>query len=193
MRVCSRGCAVHRLQRPATERRTAIAFLLLLASGLAVAQTPVPELSHELNRLPTPVAAPAFALQDMDGRTHALKDYLGKVVMINFWATWCPPCRREMPSMESVYQELRDGPFVVLAVNEWETPDHVFPWIGQLDLFPEFPILFDRDGAVSEAYGVKGLPTTVLVDREGNIVYRAVGGRDFDHPEVKGLIRALME
>lgn len=95
--------------------------------------------------------------------------------------------------MESVYQELRDGPFVVLAVNEWETPDHVFPWIGQLDLFPEFPILFDRDGAVSEAYGVKGLPTTVLVDREGNIVYRAVGGRDFDHPEVKGLIRALME
>lgn len=184
---------MHRLQRPATERRTVIAYLLLLVSSLAVAQTPVPELSHELSRLPTPVAAPAFTLQDMDGRTHALKDYLGKVVMINFWATWCPPCRREMPSMESVYQELRDGPFVVLAINEWETPDHVFPWIGQLDLFPEFPILFDRDGAVSEAYGVKGLPTTLLVDRQGNIVYRAVGGRDFDHPEVRGLIRALME
>jgi thiol-disulfide isomerase/thioredoxin len=178
-------------QRRAPDRRSALVLLLLLFSGLSPAQTPVPELGHTLNRLETPVEAPAFTLHDMDGEAHALKDYRGKVVMINFWATWCPPCRREIPSMEAVYQSLADEGFVVLAVNEWETPDQVFPYIGQLDVFPSFPILFDRDGKLSEAYGIKGLPTTVLVDRQGRIVYRAIGGRDFNHPEVKGLIREL--
>ena len=176
-----------------TEGRAGVALLLLLLSGLAPAQPPVPELGHTLNPLQTPLEAPAFTLQDMDGEAHALSDYRGKVVMINFWATWCPPCRREIPSMEAVYQDLGDAGFVVLAINEWETADHVFPYIGQLDVFPSFPILFDREGAVADAYGIKGLPTTVLVDRKGNIVYRAVGGRDFNHPDVKDIIRRLMQ
>ena len=80
--------------------------MLCAPSGLLHAELPSPELSHELNRLETPVAAPGFSLEDIDGEQHALSDYRGKVIMLNFWATWCPPCRREIPSMESIYQDL---------------------------------------------------------------------------------------
>ncbi|HFD78779.1 MAG TPA: TlpA family protein disulfide reductase [Gammaproteobacteria bacterium] len=145
-----------------------------------------------MTRLATPTAAPDFRLKDMDGEEHALSDYRGKVVMLNFWATWCPPCRREMPSMEAVYQSFKGQDFVVLAVNEWESEDHVFAFMGQLPVDPSFPILFDTDSKVAPLFGVKGLPTTVLIDRRGRIVYRAVGGRDFDHPEVREIIRALL-
>jgi thiol-disulfide isomerase/thioredoxin len=112
--------------------------------------------------------------------------------MLNFWATWCPPCREEMPSLEAVYQDLKDKDFVVIAVNQWESPDHVFPYLGQLSVFPSFPILFDREGTVSKDYDVKGLPTTYLIDKDGKVVYRAIGGRNFNHAEVKKLIRKLL-
>jgi len=162
--------------------------LALLVFPLAVAA----ELGHDLTRLPEPVPAPDFALEDMDGEVHRLSDLRGKVVMVNFWATWCPPCREEMPSMEAIYQALHDQGFQVLAVNQWESPDQVFPYMGQLDVYPSFPVLFDRDSSVAEAYGVKGLPTTVLVDPQGRVVYRAVGGRNFNHPEVRRLIERLL-
>lgn len=166
--------------------------LLLLAAAAARADLPSPELSYELTRLDKPLPAPDFTLEDMDGAAHQLSDYRGKVVMLNFWATWCPPCRREIPSMESIYRDLADDGFTVLAVNEFEDADHVFAYTGQLSVFPTFPILFDSDSKVSEAYQVKGLPTTFLIDKQGRIVYRAVGGRDFDHPEVRKIVRDLL-
>jgi thiol-disulfide isomerase/thioredoxin len=165
----------------------------LLCAAPVMAQMPVPELSHQMTRLATPVAAPGFVLQDMDGEPHALKDYRGQVVMVNFWATWCPPCRREMPSMEALYRKFHPDGFSVLAINEWEDPELVFPYMGQLSVFPTFPILFDREGEVSVAYQVKGLPTTFLLDRQGRIVFRAVGGRDFNHPEMEQIIRELLK
>ncbi|MGB7933906.1 MAG: TlpA disulfide reductase family protein, partial [Gammaproteobacteria bacterium] len=86
------------------------ALAMLLYSTLAAAQMPVPELGHTLTRLADPVAAPDFTLSDMDGKPHALHEYRDKVVMLNFWATWCPPCRREMPSMEAIHQDFKDKP-----------------------------------------------------------------------------------
>jgi thiol-disulfide isomerase/thioredoxin len=112
--------------------------------------------------------------------------------MLNFWASWCPPCRREIPSMEALHQTFKDEAFAILAINEWETEDHVFAFMGQLPVEPGFPILLDKDSAVAQSFGVKGLPTTLLLDTEGKIVYRAVGGRDFNHPEVKIIIRELL-
>ena len=129
----------------------------------------------------------------MDGNRHRLSELRGKVVVLNFWATWCGPCREELPSLEALYRDLRDRGFEVLAINQWETPDQVFSYMGQIDVFPTFPILFDRDSHVSELYGIRGLPTTLVVDRQGRVVYRAIGGRNFDHPEVRGLIEALLE
>lgn len=165
--------------------------LLSPAIGLA-AGLPAPALSHELTRLTTPVTAPDFTLPDMDDVQHTLAAYRGRVVMLNFWATWCPPCRREIPSMESIYQDLRKDGFVVLAVNEFEDVDRVFAFTGQLNVFPSFPILFDSDSKVSEKYGVKGLPTTLLINKRGEVVYRAVGGRDFDHAQVRDIVRGLL-
>ncbi len=189
-----KNCVVRLLHCRIAEGRLCSALLLgiLLPAGLLHAQLPVPELNHQLTQLATPVAAPDFTLEDMDGESYTLGDYRGKVVMVNFWATWCPPCRRELPSMEALYQAFRKEPFTVLAINQWESPDHVFAYMGQLEVFPAFPILFDRDSAVSQAYGVKGLPTTVLIDKRGRVVYRAVGGRDFNHPEVRAIIRSLL-
>jgi len=179
-------------RNPEHLRFTALLFAALLPAGLLHAQLPLPELNHQLTQLTTPVAAPDFTLEDLDGESHSLSLYRGKVVMVNFWATWCPPCRRELPSMEALYLAFKDDAFTVLAINQWESPDHVFAYMGQLEVFPGFPILFDRDSAVSQLYAVKGLPSTVLIDKRGRIVYRAVGGRDFNHPEVRAIIRGLL-
>lgn len=185
---------VHRCKHHKAKARacSALALIALLSLPPAAAQMSLPELSHELTRLSTPLQAPTFQLKDMDGESHSLESYRGKVLMLNFWATWCPPCRREIPSMESLYQAFKDEAFAILAINEWETEDHVFAFMGQLPVEPSFPILFDSDSEVAQSFGVKGLPTTLLVDRDGKIVYRAVGGRDFNHPEVKKIIRALL-
>ena len=139
-----------------------------------------------------PRPAPDFSLPDMDGKIHKLSDYRGKVVLLNFWATWCPPCRREMPSMENLHQELKDKPFQVLACDQEEDGDTVFAFTGQLDPAPTFPLLLDSKSAVSKSFDVRGLPTTFLVDKMGNIAYRAVGGREFGHPAIRALIEELM-
>jgi len=161
---------------------------LLLWPGLLPADD---SLGHQFTALQAAQMAADFSLQDMDGEVHALEDYRGKVVLVNFWATWCPPCRKEMPALEALYKKLGDKDFVVLAINQWEDPDHVFAYTGELNVFPTFPILFDPDSAVSQLYHVKGLPTSFLVDPQGRLVYRAVGGRAFDHPAVEKLIREL--
>jgi thiol-disulfide isomerase/thioredoxin len=96
-----------------------------------------------------------------------------------------------MPALEALYQKLGGESFAVLAVNQWEDADHVFAYTGDLNVFPTFPILFDPESTISEQYGVKGLPTSFLIDKKGQLVYRAVGGRDFDHPQVEQLIREL--
>ena len=171
---------------------TMLILMLCASLGVLQAELPSPELSHELNRLEPPVTAPGFSLTDMDGEKHTLDDYRGKVIMLNLWATWCPPCLREIPSMESIFQDLKDKGFVVLAVNQFETPDHVFAYMGQLSVYPTFPVLFDRDSKVSELYGVKGLPTTLLINKQGQVAYRALGGRDFNHPRVRAIVNQLL-
>mgnify|MGYP001825639440 CR=1 FL=1 len=167
--------------------------LVLAVAGLPAALTAQePELSHALAPVVPPVTAPGFSLADMDGESHALADYRGKVILLNFWATWCPPCRHEMPAMERLYQRFRDRGFVVLAVNQWEEPDLVFAYTGDLNVFPSFPILFDPQSSVSQEYGVKGLPTSFVIDRQGRLVYRAIGGREFDHPDILQAIGDLL-
>lgn len=165
---------------------------LLLITSRASADWQQPELSYNLTPLKTPVPAPDFQLVNMDEEPVKIESLRGKVVMINFWATWCPPCIREMPSMERLHQKLDGEKFKVLAVNQMEDVDQVFAFTGQLEVDPTFDILFDSDSSVSHAYSVRGLPTTYLVDKKGNIRYRAVGGRIFDHEEVVAIINQLI-
>jgi thiol-disulfide isomerase/thioredoxin len=164
----------------------------LLVLSVHAAWDDQPQLGHSLTPLPKPVPAPDFTLADMDDEMHSFKDLRGKVVLLNFWATWCPPCRREMPSMERLYQKLNGEDFTVIAVNQMESGDHVFAYTGQLEVDPTFTILFDRDSRVSNSYRVNGLPTTYLIDKQGNIRFRAIGGREFDHPDVEKQILQLM-
>ena len=176
--------------------KTALRLIVLIGASLSYtmvqAELTAPKLNHQLTRLDMPVKAPSFSLEDMDGDIYSSERLKGEVVMINFWATWCPPCRREMPSMEYIYQEFKDDAFTVIAINQWETPDHVFAYMGELDVFPNFPILFDINSTVSEDYKVKGLPTTFLINKRGEVVYRAVGGRDFNHSEIKDIVKNLI-
>jgi len=151
-----------------------------------------PELSHNLTAINQTIAASEFELQNMDEENIKLSGYRGKVVLLNFWATWCPPCVREMPSMERLQQRIGEDDFKVIAVNQMENPDDVFAFTGQLEMDPTFDILFDRESKVSQKYAVRGLPTTYLIDKKGNIRYRAVGGREFDHVEVIKIIKQLI-
>jgi peroxiredoxin len=97
-----------------------------------------------------------------------------------------------MPSMQMLFQELKDKPFQVLACDQQEDGDTVFSFTGLLNPEPTFPILMDSKSSVSKEYGVPGLPTSFLIDKKGNIAYRAVGGRDFGHPAMRALIEELM-
>lgn len=165
---------------------------LLTHTGTLVAAPPLPEMTHSFTQLKPAKAAKDFTLPGIDGKMHRLSDYRGKVVLVNFWATWCPPCRREMPSMERLSQRLKDQGFVILAVNQQEDPDKVFVFTSQLKPEPTFALLFDRNSAVANAWGVKGLPATFIVDKQGRVAYRAMGGREFDHPEIAQVIQRLL-
>jgi thiol-disulfide isomerase/thioredoxin len=158
--------------------------LVLLAAVLpaALSAAELPPLSHRLTVIEDPAPAPPLRLEDLDGVEHDLADLKGQLVLVNFWATWCPPCRREMPSMERLYQQLRERGLMVLAVDVGEDVDTIFSFTGQLDPPPTFPLLLDPDSRAAQDWKVKGLPTSFVVDPEGRVVIRAVGGTEFDDP-----------
>ena len=158
-----------------------ITVLLALAWGLALA-APARAGEQDLGPVPDRPAAHAFRLPDLDGRIHRLEDYRGRPVIVNFWATWCPPCRRELPSMNRAWQTLEPAGVAMLAIDVGEDADTVFTFTADYPI--EFPALLDRDGSEIEHWPVLGLPTTFVLDPEGRIVYRAVGGRDWDRPEL---------
>jgi len=136
-----------------------------------------------------PSPAPAFALPDLAERPHRLADYRGRVVIVNFWASWCAPCRRELPSMNRAWATLQPQGVVMLGVNLDEEPAAVR---GFLQDFPiAFPVLIDRDARLSERWRVKGLPTTFVLDPRGEIVYRVTGEREWDDPHLLRQVLAL--
>lgn len=118
--------------------------------------------------------APDFQLPDLNDKPLKLSDYRGKVVFLNFWATWCKPCTSEMPAMQTVYDQLRDKDFVVLAVNELEDEAKVREHIQQYK--HTFPVLLDRENQVANQYGVFGLPVSVFIDRQGVVQEYIKGG-----------------
>jgi peroxiredoxin len=136
-------------------------------------------------------ATPALELKDLRGETHRLADYRGKVVLVNFWATWCDPCREEMPSMERLRGSLAGRPFEVLGVNLGESPSRIERFLEKLPL--SFPLLLDRDSAVSKAWRARILPASFLVDREGRVRYAHVGELDWSSDEVRGKVADLLK
>jgi thiol-disulfide isomerase/thioredoxin len=158
-------------------------FALLLALAL-------PAAAAELKPWPGG-PAPSLELVDLQGKKHSLADYRGKVVLINFWATWCAPCREEMPSIERLRASLEGRPFAVLAVNLAEPESRIQKFLDAMPL--GFPILLDRDTKTTRAWQAKVLPATYIVGADGAIRYRHVGELDWSKPEVRKQIVALMK
>lgn len=140
-------------------------------SGLPVASTRgVDNRGHGLN--PGDLA-PNFALQGGDGAARQLVDYRGKPVVLNFWATWCAPCRQEMPELVAAYQEHQDKELVVLGINAQESGEQARKFVDQYQM--TFPVVLDSRGEIQQLYQVRGLPTTVFIDRQGRIAARHAG------------------
>ena len=136
--------------------------------------------------------APDFVLNTLDGREVRLSDYRGHVVFVNFWATWCGPCKVEMPAMERLYREYRRQGFAILAVStDPEGPAVTRPYRDALGL--TFTIAHDPDAVVMRLYGVRTLPVTFLVDREGVITHQIFGARNWQDTEARDGIRRLLQ
>ncbi len=157
--------------------RGAAGLLLLPASLSGAAQPDV--FARVSERLP----APDFALEDAEHRLWRLSALRGRVVVVNFWATWCPPCRHELPSLESLHRATASRGAVVLGVNAGESWETVAGYVLGLGPALTFPILMDEKGSALRDWKVKALPATYVLDSEGNIVLRALGGRDFSRPD----------
>ena len=172
-------------------RLIVIGFALLLY-GQPVMATPLASLMQAagLRAVDEPQLAADFQLPGLDGQQLRLQDQRGKVVLLNFWATWCPPCVQEMPLLNQLYQALRQRPFVLWAVAMQEGRDKVAPFIDKHQF--QFAILPDSDGAVSARYKLRGLPTTYLIDCRGNTVGWSVGPKEWTSDAVRALLAALL-
>ena len=136
-------------------------------------------------------AAPDFQLWNLEGDPVTLSSYQGRVVMLNFWATWCGPCRVEMPAMEVLYREFNRKDFEILAIStDAQGAAVTRPFRDSMGL--SFPILHDSDFRVGVTYGTRTLPMTFLVNRRGIITHRVFGARDWQSPEARKMIQSLI-
>ncbi len=136
------------------------------------------------------VESPGFTTEDAAGNRVDAASFRGKLVLLNFWATWCPPCRLEMPAMERLYQEFRGKGLEVVAVNFMESPDLVRAFADEQKL--TYPMLLDRRADIAEQYGVMRLPVSVLIGRKGEVIAKAIGYKDWYKDDVRELVAALL-
>jgi peroxiredoxin len=168
--------------------------VLLLAVALmpAFTSTVAPLLAAQRGIVKPGEPAPNFQLRDMNGQAVSLSDLRGKIVLVNFWATWCGPCRIEMPAMERLYRTYDRKDFEILAVStdaQGVAVTRPFQQENQLT----FPILHDADFRVGLSYGARTLPMTFMVDRQGIVRQQIFGARDWEAPEAHQLIQMLMK
>jgi len=149
-------------------------------------------LTPEITRIEPGTRAPDYAVLNVtSGDSAAVRDYRGRVVLLNLWATWCPPCEQEMPSMERLYQEMGPQGLEVVAISiDQLTPDAVRQWAEERGL--SFTVLHDRTGRIQQVYQTTGMPESFVVDREGVIVKKVIGATEWDHPAQKALFRRLL-
>ena len=177
-------------QRVMWQTSTVMATLgLLLLGKAAIAAQDLFE-AMGMAKLPEQ-AAPDFTLSNVGEQQVSLRQYRGKVVLLNFWATWCIPCREEMPGLEQLHQTFQQQDLVILAINLKEGAEQVKAFFQKRTL--SFPALLDQNGAVFRDYSVAGMPTTYLIGRDGRLLARSVGGRDWTRAEAQALIRDLVK
>ena len=160
------------------------ALLLILAPAAMAAES-----AALLTPLPDQPEAPAFELAGPDASIYRLADFKGQPLIVNFWATWCPPCRAEMPSMQRAWEQLQAEGIGMIAINVGEDAETVQAFLEQIPV--SFPLPLDTDSKVSQRWPMRGLPTTFVVGPEGRLVYKATGEREWDDPALLEQVRAL--
>jgi len=136
--------------------------------------------------------APGFTLPGLDGKMVSLSDYRGHVVLVNVWATWCPPCVDEMPSMEKLYRELKGENFEILAVSiDALGKKAVAPFMKKYSL--SFQALMDPDGTIKALYQTTGVPESFIINQEGILIEKVIGPKDWATPPVVGFFRNLLQ
>jgi peroxiredoxin len=151
------------------------------------------KLRPQLNLLEVGSTAPDFkAVELPGGRPATIENYRGKVVLLNIWATWCPPCKVEMPSMERLHKKLAGTDFQLVAVSvDEEDSSVVNRFVQEYGL--TFPVLHDQDGSIRQIYQTTGVPESFVIDRDGVIVKKVIGAADWDAPVNENLIRRLLD
>ena len=168
-----------------------------IAEGFSHQHVPPPAAGEDLfNKLniiqeKTKVPSPDFTLNDPDGKPVRLGELKGKVVFLNFWATWCPPCIIEMPSMEKLHREFGDKSLMILAINVRESAKQVKAFVKSHKL--TLKTLLDPKGTVSRRYYAWALPVTVIVNKRGEKIYTVIGPRDWDTQDANNFVQQLLE
>ena len=147
--------------------------------------------SLKMSRLGEGTEAPAFSLPTLDGQHIDIQSFAGKVVLVNFWATWCGPCKDEMPALEQLHRQFNGPDFTVVAITTDLQRDGIKLFMHHTGV--TFPNLLDESKDVSAAYMIRGLPTSVLVGKDGKVIGRVVGPRQWDGPNAVALIKSLMD
>jgi peroxiredoxin len=168
---------------------SALGTLLIAAAGSVSAADLFSKLGVDVPKVR--LEAPALALDRLDGGKAGLTDFTGKVVLLNFWATWCAPCREEMPAMQRLWERYREQGLVIVAVSaDKGERKKVVSFVDKLAL--GFPILLDPEGDVRNRYEVVGLPMSYLIGRDGKISGRVIGITRWDSPEAFALVEHLL-
>lgn len=159
------------------------AAVLALLAGFAAAQ------AERLTPVPAPIPAPELAVTDLAGRVHTMADYRGRLAVVSFWASWCAPCRVEMPALGRLAAAIGDDEVAVLAVNLGDTAQAIERFLSIVET-GEVTILSDPSGALAEPWHVVGLPVTYVVGPDGTVLLVALGAREWDDPQIVSQIRA---
>ena len=184
------------------ERRSRAVGRGALVSGLLVGALYAPATSEplalkplldalDLRGYPRATLAPEFSGQALDGRQLALAGLRGKVVIVNFWASWCVECRREMPALERLHRDLASRGLAVVGINAREARETVSRYVTDLEL--SFPLVLDPTGTIGTVYGVIALPTTFVLGRDGRAVALGVGPREWASAPARSIIQSLLD
>ena len=173
-----------------TDHNVAWPWLYIVMAALTGSLLSQPVVCGELVPFPQTPETPPLELPDLSGQPHNISDYEGKVVLVNFWASWCQPCLKEMPGMQHLYKAMHGRPFSILAVDVEESKSKVWRFKKLLNI--TFTTLLDSKGTAMKDWGIQIFPTSYLVDSEGRIHYGVQGALEWDSEEVIRLIETLM-
>ena len=173
--------------RPLPDRATKAVAILLTCLALSAGAEP----PQTLTPMDDARIAPDLVLDIVDGGKLRLSDLRGKIVVVNFWASWCPPCKREMPSLGRLKALMNAKTFEIVAINAGEDEEEIGRFRRSFDPPLTFRLALDPKAEAIRAFSVAGLPATFVIDRQGRVVYRALGARHFDDPAIVTTVRAL--